>query len=128
MTRRSKIWLALAVLFDVVNVAGAVMAAAAGELLHAGGHVALLALGIYVTWRLLPAPVVAPLDRELTERLRNIEQAVDAVAIEVERVGEGQRFMTRVITNDRPPETADETIQRGKDDSSPSRSGKPSNR
>jgi hypothetical protein len=113
MTRRSKIWLVVAVVFDVVNLAGAVMAAAAGELLHAGGHVALLALGVYVTWRLTPegwrrsTPTVSPLERELADRLTNIEQAVDAVAIEVERVGEGQRFMTRAINKDRAPHAAD---------------------
>ncbi|HEX5830823.1 MAG TPA: hypothetical protein VFY16_07590 [Gemmatimonadaceae bacterium] len=52
MTRRSKVWLAVAVLFIVVNVIGAVMAALQGELLHTGMHVALVLLGEYFVWRL----------------------------------------------------------------------------
>ena len=35
---------------------------------------------------------------EVTERLTRLEQAVDAVAIEVERISEGQRYVTRVLT------------------------------
>jgi hypothetical protein len=31
-------------------------------------------------------------------RLERIEQAVDAIAIEVERVSEGQRFVTRLLS------------------------------
>jgi hypothetical protein len=34
---------------------------------------------------------------ESTPRLERIEQAVDAIAIEVERVSEGQRFVTRLL-------------------------------
>ncbi|HEY2065804.1 MAG TPA: hypothetical protein VGG84_07565 [Gemmatimonadaceae bacterium] len=121
MTRRSKFWLVTFIVFDLVNLAGAVMAAAGGELLHAGTHVALLALGLYVTWRLVspdsrPAKAAgSPLESELTDRLTNIEQAVDAVAIEVERVGEGQRFMTRALSKDRP-QAAGETREGGVDE------------
>ena len=35
---------------------------------------------------------------ESSERLERIEQAVDAIAIEVERVSEGQRFVTRLLS------------------------------
>jgi hypothetical protein len=34
----------------------------------------------------------------LTPRFDRLEQAVDAIAIEVERISEGQRFVTRVLT------------------------------
>jgi hypothetical protein len=33
------------------------------------------------------------------ERLQRIEQAVDAMAIEIERISEGQRFTTRLLTS-----------------------------
>jgi hypothetical protein len=33
------------------------------------------------------------------ERLERLEQAVEAIAVEVERVGEGQRYLTRVLEN-----------------------------
>jgi hypothetical protein len=41
------------------------------------------------------APKLAP---EVTSRLERIEQAVDAIAIEVERISEGQRFTTKLLT------------------------------
>lgn len=39
----------------------------------------------------------------LEERLSRIEQAVDSIAVEVERVSEGQRFTTKLLA-DRPHE------------------------
>ena len=38
------------------------------------------------------------LPAESGERLERIEQAMDAIAIEVERVSEGQRFVTRLLS------------------------------
>jgi hypothetical protein len=35
----------------------------------------------------------------LDARLARVEQAVDAVAVEVERIGESQRFLTKVLTD-----------------------------
>jgi DNA repair exonuclease SbcCD ATPase subunit len=43
---------------------------------------------------------VAPVaDAETRSRLERIEQAVDAIAVEVERISEGQRFTTKVISD-----------------------------
>lgn len=48
-------------------------------------------------WKRATAP--APrLPQETTQRLERMEHAVDAIAIEVERVSEGQRFLTRLFT------------------------------
>lgn len=33
------------------------------------------------------------------DRLRHLEQAVDAIAIEVERISEGQRFTTKLLAD-----------------------------
>ena len=104
MTRRAKVWLVVAVLFLVGNLAGAVVAAAAGELHHAGVHVALALLGAYLAWRVSRGRVAHRADAasatapsEFAARLRGLEQSVDAVAVEVERIGEGQRFVTRLF-------------------------------
>jgi hypothetical protein len=35
---------------------------------------------------------------ELSDRLGRMEQAIDAVAVELERVGEGQRYVTKVFS------------------------------
>lgn len=47
-------------------------------------------------WR-RSAAAAAAIPQELMDRLTRLDQAVDAIAVEVERVGEGQRFMTRVL-------------------------------
>lgn len=44
------------------------------------------------------ATVVAPVPKEMTDRLEAMGQAVESIAIEVERIGEGQRFLTRVMS------------------------------
>ena len=43
---------------------------------------------------------ITQLPAELAERLTRIEQGMDAVAMEVERIGEGQRYMARVFAED----------------------------
>ena len=48
-------------------------------------------------WR-RPTATTTEMPAELTDRLNRLEQAVDAVAVELERVGEGQRYVTRVFT------------------------------
>jgi hypothetical protein len=50
-------------------------------------------------WRRGVATITA-LPAELTERLTRLEQGMDAVAVEVERIGEGQRYMSRIFTED----------------------------
>ncbi len=49
-------------------------------------------------WRRPAATATTEMPAELTDRLNRLEQAVDAVAVELERVGEGQRYVTRVFT------------------------------
>ena len=46
------------------------------------------------------APTQSP---ESTERMERLEQAVDAIAIEIERVSEGQRFVTKLLTEGSAP-------------------------
>jgi hypothetical protein len=43
------------------------------------------------------ATAVMEMPREMAERFTRLEQAVDAVAVELERVGEGQRFVTNLF-------------------------------
>ena len=42
--------------------------------------------------------VATAFPKELSERLDRLDQSVDSIAIEVERIGEGQRFVTRVMS------------------------------
>jgi hypothetical protein len=105
-TRRSTFWLVAAVLFTLVNLGGLPFAAVQGEWLHAGVHMVLTLVGAYYVrriWRDGRSETPA-LTADYTARLTNIEQSLDAVAVEVERIGEGQRFMTRVLTEKPNPQ------------------------
>lgn len=47
----------------------------------------------------------APFPSDVSNRIERIEQAVEAIAIEVERVSEGQRFTTKLLSEMRAPAT-----------------------
>jgi transposase len=53
-------------------------------------------------WRRSAAAVVA-LPHDIVERFTQIDQAVESIAVEVERIGEGQRFITRVLSEQGRP-------------------------
>ncbi len=45
--------------------------------------------------------IAAPADlKEIRDGLARMEQAIDAIAIEVERLSEGQRFTTRLLAEE----------------------------
>lgn len=48
-------------------------------------------------WR-RSAAAVTSFPREMMDRLLRMEQSIEATAVEVERIGEGQRFLTRLFT------------------------------
>ena len=115
MTRRTRIWQVVAWLTVIVNLAGAFWAARLAENAHAGVHVVLLLGGLLWTWWLAngggrnrpgaDTGASAPAGR-LAERMANLEQSIDAVALEVERIGEGQRFVTRLLDERGAPQAA----------------------
>ena len=49
-------------------------------------------------WKVGSAKKHAPQNPENTQRLERMEQAIDSIAIEMERVSEGQRFVTRILS------------------------------
>lgn len=61
--------------------------------------------GILITWmkhrrgKQLPTPELMHRLDEIADRVNRIETAVDATAIEVERISEGQRFTTRLLAD-----------------------------
>lgn len=97
MSRRAKVWRVLTALFTAGNIAGAGYAVAHSEVLHAAAHVALLG-ATYVAWQLATRRRyrALPADQEVDARLARLQEAVDAMAIEVERIGEAQRFMVKL--------------------------------
>jgi hypothetical protein len=98
MMTRPGLWRALAALFTLINLVGIGWAVAESEGPHAAAHVALSVLGMYAMWRLSARTALhdAP-TAELAElRLEQLQQSVDAIALEVERIGESQRFNAKL--------------------------------
>ena len=99
MTRRSKLWFYGSLLFALLNVGGAVFAAdVSGDPGHTATHVVLVFVGLYAAWRVRPRAErednqTAPL---FDARLDRIQQSLDAIAVEVERVEEGQRYVVKL--------------------------------
>lgn len=68
--------------------------------------IAVIALGIPIiralTRRFVDRPPLAQgISADLHDRLERIEQAIDTVAIEVERISESQRFLTKLMADPR---------------------------
>ncbi len=53
----------------------------------------------------------AQIPSEVTSQLAHLSQAVDAIAVEVERISEGQRFTTRLLSDQR--DAARQTLPSG---------------
>ena len=103
MTRRARLGQVIAVLFALANLVFSGIVAAQREWLHGAAHLFLALLGACVAWWLTArarrdAFRDAPADerRGRLEHLEHIQQSVDAIAIEVERIGEAQRFTTKL--------------------------------
>jgi len=59
-----------------------------------------LAMGVSRTiWRRAVKPAVPPAAlTETAQRLERLESSIDAIAVEVERISEGQRFVTKLLS------------------------------
>jgi hypothetical protein len=111
-------WIPVAWLLCLANIAAVWFAAQPAEPWHATTHALLAVLFGLGAQRLaarqralkdgsgvseLPADVtglqgeLAALRQGQAETLKRVERAVEAIAIEMERVGEGQRFLTKVL-------------------------------
>jgi hypothetical protein len=98
----------LLVLYTLINLGGAIYAAAMREPMHLALHVALLLPVGWVLSRRASRPDagasrLAVTDPALPSRLTNLEQSIDAVAIEVERIVEGQRNLTDLLAEQQRP-------------------------
>jgi hypothetical protein len=112
MTRRAKLWRAAAVLFGIINLAGMGFALAMDEMMHAMAHVFLLFLGLgaYLLWKTVTTWATGQPGDQLAQasplpssgrdsppklgdqRIEYMQRSIDALALEVERIGEAQRF------------------------------------
>ncbi|HEX7979986.1 MAG TPA: hypothetical protein VF461_15360 [Gemmatimonadaceae bacterium] len=108
MTLRAKIGWTVAALSVIVNGAGAVYALLEQEWMHGGAHVALFALTLYLIAifrsraRRTVDEAAWPGEERLQPvsagdaRMEQLQQSVDAIAVEVERIGEAQRWSAKL--------------------------------
>lgn len=94
---KHRAWIPVAWLLSAVNVGAVWFAARPGEPWHATIHALLgVLLGVgaqrLMARRALSAQAALGDDREA-----HLEQAIDAIAVELERVGEGQRFVAKLL-------------------------------
>jgi len=111
MISRSKLWRWLAWGYAFINVGGLIYAARMREEMHGMLHLFLLLLGVagYIGWRLarrgMPQEDHLPRAQVGEQRIEYLQQSIDAMALELERVGEAQRFSDklRVERGETPP-------------------------
>ena len=48
-------------------------------------------------------PMDAGITKDVSARLERMEQSIDAIAVEVERISEGQRFTTKLLSDRSTP-------------------------
>ena len=101
-------WRIAAALYVFINLGGAVIAIAMGEPMHAVGHAVFLVAGFgaYSIWRGRSKPEEQqPAITQPDAQLQYLQESVDAIAVEVERIGEAQRFSEklRAKPDERPP-------------------------
>jgi hypothetical protein len=107
MSLRLKLWWIGGVIYMLINLGGVAYAIAFGQGMHGAVHVVLLVVGAVLMWRLprrdrSDALTAQPAHNDVRgkhvtdERLELLQQSVDAVALEVERIGEAQRFREKL--------------------------------
>jgi hypothetical protein len=97
---KHRAWIPVAWLLSLGNLVSVWFAAWPAEPWHATGH-ALLAVLFALGAQRLEARRRASLgDAEpalADHRMRRLEQTIDSMAVELERIGEGQRFVTKLL-------------------------------
>ena len=68
-----------------------------------GAGMLLIPIVLALTWKILRrGRNTAMADLESSPRLQRMEQAIEAIALEVERIGEAQRFSTKLLSERQP--------------------------
>jgi hypothetical protein len=93
----SWLWRAAAAVFVFINLGGMIWAISMGEPSHGLVHVALL-FGGYLGWKYLSGSRKpdAIASGQSDPRMEYLQQSVDAIALEVERIGEAQRYQEKI--------------------------------
>ena len=104
MDKPSRFWRIAAAIFVFINVASAIYALVVGERMHAEAHAGIL-LVTFVAYLILRGSPPPPRENlpPTDPRIDYLQQSVDAVALEVERLGEAQRFQEKLKAERKEP-------------------------
>jgi hypothetical protein len=123
---KHRAWIPIAWLLSVGNVAAVWFAALPAEPWHATAHGALAALFAVGAERLMARRRTSSRGGEVAigdDRLARLETAIDAIAVEMERIGEGQRFVTKLLAE--PAREVERPSASSRRDPLPARPGRP---
>jgi hypothetical protein len=107
MEKPSRFWRIAAIIFVGLNAGGAVLAFAMNEQMHADTHLVLLGVSLvaYLFMRGAQSrPKANPLEEVEDPRIQYLQQSVDAMALEIERLSEAQRYNERLKVEQKPSE------------------------
>jgi hypothetical protein len=74
-------------------------AAVMGVIILSIGALSGIATVLFRRFREASHPSALPQQRDYDQRLAQLQQSVDAIAVEVERIAEGQRFNTKLLAD-----------------------------
>lgn len=97
---KHRAWIPVAWLLSLGNLVAVWFAALPAEPWHATIHALLAVLFGLGAQRLEARRRASVRDAEpalADDRMRRLEQAIDSMAVELERIGEGQRFVTKLL-------------------------------
>ena len=97
---KHRAWIPIAWLLSLLNVGAVWFAAQPAEPWHATVHALLAVLFAVGARHLMARQHAAPIEQSRVDRL---QQGIDVIALEVERISEGQRFVTKLLAERMSP-------------------------
>ena len=91
---KHRAWIPIAWLLSLSNLGAVWFAAQPGEPWHATTHALLAVLFAVGARQLMTRRVSSPIDESRADRL---QQGIDVIALEVEKISEGQRYVTKIL-------------------------------
>ncbi len=92
---KHRAWIPIAWLLSLLNLGAVWFAAQPAEPWHATTHALLAVLFAVGARHLMARTAAAPIEPSRVERL---QQGIDVIALEVERISEGQRYVAKLLT------------------------------
>ena len=94
---KHRAWVPIAWLLSIANLGAVWFAAQPAEPWHATVH-ALLAVGFALGARHLKTRQLQPMDLRMDlSRVDQLQHGIDVIALEIERISEGQRYVTKIL-------------------------------